>query len=207
MITTRTPNTLQDLQDEVARTLSECGFAVKIEEKITTARGAVEIDVYAEESVQGRKYAMLCECKHWRTAVPQSVIHGFRTVVGDIGANKGYIISMSGFQSGSFLAAELTNIALVTWLEFQNTFESAWLHHYFAPELLKQLGGLMTYAEPQIPPWFDRLSDEDHDKFIALKEAHSELGCVAQYFAMHPYTRAKQPFPNSTLGYEHVRNV
>lgn len=32
----------------------------------------------------------------WRSRVPQNVIHGFRTVLADIGANVGYIVSMAG---------------------------------------------------------------------------------------------------------------
>jgi hypothetical protein len=47
------------------------------------------------QAVQGRRYTTLCECKYWRSAVPQAVIHGFRTVVGDIGANKGYAIAVA----------------------------------------------------------------------------------------------------------------
>jgi restriction system protein len=60
------------------------------------------------------------------------VIHSFRTVVSDIGANIGYIIAPSGFQSGSVNASEFTNIKLVTWEEFQNEFEETWLCVYFS---------------------------------------------------------------------------
>ena len=108
MITIEVPKTWQDLQRETARILEECGFTVEIEKKIQTVRGEVEIDVYAEEEVKGRKYTILVECKHWKSRVPQSVIHGFRTVVSDIGANVGYIVSLTGFQSGSFSASEMT---------------------------------------------------------------------------------------------------
>jgi restriction system protein len=107
MITTSIPSTWQDLQQHVAQILSECGFLVDVERSIATVRGNVNIDVFAEETVRGRRYTILSECKYWKAAVPQNVIHGFRTVVGDVGAHKGYIISTSGFQSGSFKAADL----------------------------------------------------------------------------------------------------
>jgi restriction system protein len=123
MITTAVPGTWRDLEAQVGQILSECGFATEVEKVVTTARGAVEIDVFAQETVHGRAYTIISECKHWRSAVPQGVIHGFRTVAADIGAHKGYIISMSGFQLGSFSAAELTNIELVTWQQFQEAFE------------------------------------------------------------------------------------
>lgn len=199
MITTSTPQTWQDLQTESARILQECGFAVEVEKVVETARGRVEIDVFGEENVQGRRFITLCECKHWRAAVPQAIIHGFRTVVGDIGANKGYIISMAGFQAGAFSAAELTNLELVTWEEFQAAFEPSWLASYFSPELLKKLNGLMTHAEHFLPAWFDSLSEPDQEAFIALKERHEELGWLSQSLAMHPLTRRAERFPRLPL--------
>ena len=45
MITSRQPETWQDLQRAVAEILGECGFNVEIEKTIETARGVVEIDV------------------------------------------------------------------------------------------------------------------------------------------------------------------
>ena len=120
MITRKAPESWQALQTEVGRILSECGFAIEVEKKIHSARGAVEVDVYAEETVRGRKYTIACECKHWRSRIPQAVVHGFRTVVQEIGANIGYIISMEGFQSGAVAAGDLTNLKLVTWQEFQD---------------------------------------------------------------------------------------
>src|SRR5215510_13924373 len=127
MITSSAPNHWRDLQSQVARILNECGFTVEIEKTVKTVRGNVELDVYAKETVDGRRYSIICECKRWSSRVPQEVIHGFRTVVSDIGANIGYIVSMRGFQSGAFKASELTNIELVTWEEFQSVFEQSWL--------------------------------------------------------------------------------
>src|SRR6516162_241671 len=99
MITSRQPEGWQELQEAVGAVLRECGFTVEIEKKLDAARGTVEIDVYSEEVVNGRKYVILCECKHWNHRVPQSVIHGFRSVIADSGANLGYIVSSAGFQS------------------------------------------------------------------------------------------------------------
>ena len=86
MITRNDPESWQALQTEVGRILSECGFAVEVEKRIQSARGAVELDVYAEETVRGRKYAIACECKYWKSRIPQTVVHGFRTVVQEIGS-------------------------------------------------------------------------------------------------------------------------
>ena len=66
----------------------------------------------------------LCECKHWRRAVPQEVVHAFRTVMADVGAHRGFIISIAGFQEGAFEAVANTNIDLVTFEELQEILRS-----------------------------------------------------------------------------------
>jgi hypothetical protein len=195
MITNVTPNSWQDLQAQTARILEECGFSVELEKKIETVRGTVEIDVYAEEIVKGRNYKILCECKNWKSRVPQNVIHGFRTVVSDIGANVGYIISSSGFQSGAFSAAELTNLELMDWSEFQNVFEETWYDVYFSPKIAEDLDPLLTYAEPLLPKWFEELPEPGKKEYFSLKSEYDQLGWLIMSFT--PYVRMidKTPYP------------
>jgi len=197
MITRSIPDSWQALQTEVGRILSECGFAVEVEKKIGSARGAVELDVYAEETIRGRRYAIACECKYWKSRIPQAVIHGFRTVVQEIGANVGYIISMEGFQSGAVAASELTNLKLVTWQEFQGLFEESWFEEFFTKQIDEKLDGVMTYAEPFLPPWFERMVEEDKSKYLSLKEKHDLFGIVMQ--SLGPYTRILRKGPIPTL--------
>jgi restriction system protein len=157
MITSAVPQTWQGLQAEVARILNECGFAVQVEKTVHTARGDVEIDVYAQETVRGRTYAIACECKHWKARIPQHVVHAFRTVVTETGANVGYLISTAGFQSGSHKASGFTNLQLVDWREFQDLFEESWFESFFTQEIHRRLSSLMTYAEGFLPAWWDRM--------------------------------------------------
>ena len=174
MITRNAPDSWQALQTEVGRILRECGFDVEVEKKIQSARGTVELDVYADETIRGRRYAIACECKYWKSRIPQAVVHGFRTVVQEIGANIGYIISMEGFQSGAMSASDLTNLKLVTWQEFQDIFEESWFEEFFTKEIVKKLDGLMTYSEPFLPAWFEKMSDDDKSKYISLKEKYGK---------------------------------
>ena len=197
MITRYIPDSWQTLQTEVGRILSECGFTVEVERKVQSARGTVAIDVYAEETVRGRKYAIACECKHWKSRIPQTVVHGFRTVVQEIGANIGYIVSMEGFQSGAVAAGDLTNLKLVTWQEFQDLFEESWFEEFFTKEIHEKLKGLMTYAEPILPAWFEKMTEEDKAKYFALKEKYDLFGMVMQSFG--PYCRLLQKGPIPTL--------
>jgi restriction system protein len=138
MITSKVPDDWRQLQVEVGRLLQECGFSVEIERKVRTVRGEVELDVYAQEEVKGRKYSIVCECKHWKARIPQNVVHGFRTVVADMGANIGYIVSLAGFQEGAFEASALTNVELVTWQELQSKFELSWYESYFSPKITER---------------------------------------------------------------------
>jgi restriction system protein len=175
MITVAEPSTWQELEEGVGQILSECGFSVEVEKRIKTARGWVEVDVYAEEAVKGRCYVVVCECKHWMSGVPQAVIHSFRSVLADFGAHKGYVISKSGFQSGAREAANLTNVELVTWQEFQEAFEQSWFDAFFVPEL-KKLNLLIDYTGPFGPDWMRDRPEADFVKARFLRDRYSALG-------------------------------
>ena len=197
MLTTHIPADWRDLQTAVASILAQSGFSVQIEKVIQTVRGRAEIDVFGQEAVEGRTYTVLCECKNWAARVPQNVIHGFRTVIGDAGANLGYIISTAGFQSGALTAAELTNIRLVTWSEFQAEFEQSWITHHFRPTLDGRLDTLWRYTEP-IPPYslLDRLDESAQRAFIGLRETHQPFWSAL--FTM--FSRfLRMPIPNLPL--------
>lgn len=199
MISNNAPEDWKALQTEVGRILSECGFSVEVEKKIKSPRGAVELDVYAEETIRGRRYALACECKHWKNRIPQTVIHSFRTVVQEIGANVGYIVSLEGFQSGAIAASELTNLQLVTWQEFQSLFEESWYEEFFTHEIDRKLDRLMTYTEPFLPPWFEKMSDSDKGAYIGLKERYDLFGAIM--LSLGPYARVlhKEPIPTLPL--------
>lgn len=187
MITSTTPSSWQDLQQQSARILAECGFAVEVEKKVKLVRGQAEIDVYAEETLKGRKYIILCECKHWKAAVPQTVVHAFRSVMADVGAHKGYIISSSGFQSGSRDAAEMTNVELVTWDQFQNVFEASWLESCFTPVITSKLDPLMGFSEPFLPPLFPKWSEADQKQYLRLKDELDPLGWFAMSVSAYTF--------------------
>jgi hypothetical protein len=174
------------LQTEVAAILGQCGFVAEVEKQVTMPRGKVELDVYAEENVRGRRYSIVCECKHWSAAIPQTVVHAFRTVVTETGANVGYIIASNGFQSGSTAAATFTNIQLVTWEQFQAQFRSSWLEHHFSPTVTERLDPLMGFTEPLVQRWMCEIPDADIAIVKQLRERYFALGAMAMLFT--PYS-------------------
>lgn len=191
MITSKEPDSWQDLQNQVARVLEECGFEVDVEKKIETVRGEVELDVYAEEVIKGRKYSIAVECKNWSNNIPQHVVHSFRTVVADLGINAGYIVAKTGFQSGAFSAADLTNIELLTWSDFQAQFFESWYETYFTNMVAEKLDGLMTYSEPFLPPWFEAMKENDKNLYLGYKQQFDVFGMVMQ--SMGPWSRTLKP--------------
>ena len=115
----RGPESWQDLQGYVAQTFSEIGCQVHTAAKVDLPRGSVELDVFVIDVTTVPHANYVCECKNWGRRVPKSVVHGFRTVVSELGAHRGFLISRSGFQSGAREAATFTNIDLVSWREFE----------------------------------------------------------------------------------------
>jgi len=182
MITARQPEHWRELQQEVAQVLAQCQIDVEIEKTVRLARGSAEIDVYAVETVRGRTVTIFCECKNWRASVPQHVVHSFRSIVADGGANVGYLITSSAFQRGAFTAAELTSLRLVTWQEFQAEFEQTWVTRYLRPKVTERLDPLFTYVEPILPRSFDSLSRPRKRAYLAVRDRHLELGALAMLF-------------------------
>jgi restriction system protein len=187
LITTSSPQDWKDLQNKVSEILGQCGFIVETEKKTKTARGQVELDVYAEETIKGRKYSIICECKYWKSNIPQNVIHGFRTVINDLGCNIGYVITTSDFQSGSINTTEYTNVELLTWENFQLKFFESWYESYFSPQIAERLDPILSYSEPLLPKWFDSMTDEDKDSYYKLKDKYDIFGYLLMNFT--PYVR------------------
>lgn len=202
MINHSLPTDWRDLQAQVNRILQECGLTSEIEKNITTVRGRVNIDVYAEDSLQTPSLIYLCECKYWQSAVPQTVVHAFRTVAADYGANWGLLISLSGFQSGALEAAANSNIRLLGWDEFQELFTDRWLKNYMMPLLYKEIDPLIEYTEPinnRISREADKLDASGRARFEKLRDKYMLLAFSAvPFFASLLGPRVPEP-PNQFM--------
>lgn len=178
MINSSLPSDWQDLQIQVAGILEESGLVVETNKEIQTVRGAVNIDVYAEDTAHQPTAIYLCECKHWQRSVPKYVVHSFRTVISDFGANWGLIISSHGFQSGAFEAAVNSNVQLLTWEGFQELFVERWFENYMLPHLYEEVTPLVDYTEPINSRIFrkaEKFDGESTKHFIELREQYSAL--------------------------------
>jgi len=61
------------------------------------------------------------EAKYWKKKVTKSHVLALRSIVDDVGADKGFIISSGGFQRGAMEAAVKTNIVLTTFSDLKKT--------------------------------------------------------------------------------------
>lgn len=120
------PNTWQELELLVAQAFSEMLYESSRNHELSTVRGKVKVDICAVKRSTPIPTIILCECKHWAKPVDQSVVYGFRSVCSDAGAHFGLIISKAGFQSGASETREATNIHLLDFLAFQETFFEEW---------------------------------------------------------------------------------
>jgi restriction system protein len=180
MIENIPPSDWRDLQERVALILRESGFTVEIERVLPLARGSASVDVLAHDSESVPPVLIVCECKHWRNPVHQGVVHAFRTIVVDSGANLGIIISSAGFQSGAISSAAFSNVQLKTWEGFQELLEDRWYLKYMVPVLRAELDPLIEYTEPVNSRIFrkaDSLPVGKRETFNLLRSRHLHLGC------------------------------
>lgn len=207
-ITTETPEHWRDLQQMVAAVLREAGMETEVEKTLPTVRSKIEIDVYSVETTgDGRCYSLVCECKNWKSAVPQEKVLALRSVMNDVGANKGYIISTGGFQSGAFDAAAATNISLVTWVQFQAEFEQLWFRKHFSPVITDKLDILVGYVEPVgVPSWWHSLSEDGVLEFRKLLYKYALFGFLAQSLSTYSFEFTNQDIPKLPLA-EHASGL
>ena len=175
-IIAKDPAEWKELQQYTSVILTDCGFTATTEKIINAVRGTVEVDVYAEK-IGALKTKILCECKYWNSSVPQTIVHAFRTVIADSGANQGIIICKTGFQKGAYEAAKDANIALFSWQEFQDAFKMEYLHFVIdrnykkGHELRSKASTILDicHKHPLI------LSDKEFNEFQLLRENYSDL--------------------------------
>lgn len=123
----RAPGSWRSLQSCVAQVFDECGCEASCGVTVKLPRGQVELDVFVRDRSTAPHSNYICECKYWTRPVSQSAVHSFRTVVAELGANRGLLISRNGFQAGAREAAKFTNIDLLTWSEFEDLMFDRWV--------------------------------------------------------------------------------
>jgi hypothetical protein len=168
----------------VGQLFAETGCDVRIAVTIETVRGHKEIDVHVQDDDIVPPALYLCECKYWKRAVPQEIVHSFRTVLDDVGAHRGFIISVAGFQQGAYEASKNTNIDLLSFAELQRIFFDRW-RVSMGRRYLPYADLLFPYWDPsggRMPRF--RWNDQHIERHRRLVDAYQpliHLGPVAEW--------------------------
>ena len=102
----------QEYQESTASFFQRLGFNAEVEARVDGVRGSHKIDVFVTGAVHSIAFRWVVECKHWKTNVPKEKLMALISIVQDVGADRGFLLSETGFQSGAIRAARNTNITL-----------------------------------------------------------------------------------------------
>jgi hypothetical protein len=111
----------EQYQEEIAAYLARLGFETKTNETLRGVRGTHKIDVTARYTKAGLSQLWIVECKFWKRnrAIPKEKVETLLSIVSDVGADRGLLVTEYGFQSGAMAAARQTNVTLVTFDELR----------------------------------------------------------------------------------------
>ena len=87
-------------------------FEIKHNQKVEAPDSTYQIDVLAEYTALGCKNIVIVECKKHSRSIERSVVAELYAKLQSIGAQKGILISTSGFQSDAVKFANVHGIAL-----------------------------------------------------------------------------------------------
>lgn len=87
-------------------------FVIKHNQKVNASDSTYQIDVLAEYTALGCKNTVIIECKKHSRSIERSVVAELHAKLQSIGAQKGILISTSGFQSDAVKFANAHGIAL-----------------------------------------------------------------------------------------------
>lgn len=115
----------KDYQQEAAEFFRLLGLSAQTDVTLQGIRTQHDIDVLVKVPIAGFEVRWIVECKHWKASVPKLHVFGLRDIVSDLGADRGIILSETGFQSGAIEAANLTNVQLTSLAALKGTCKTA----------------------------------------------------------------------------------
>jgi len=120
----------KEYQETAAAQFRALGLTAETDQRLVGARGQHDIDVAVRGNRAGMEFLWVVECQRWKTNVPKSAVATLSTIVQDLGADRGIILSEKGFQSGAIRLAQGSNVTLTSlavmrdktyreWVEYQ----------------------------------------------------------------------------------------
>lgn len=110
-----------EYQEEAATVFRSLGFEASTNVTLEGVRTSHDVDVVVRFAHAGFPIVWLVECKHWQSKVSKLHVLGLRSIVADLGADRGILLCEQGFQSGASEAAALTNVTVTSLAEVRLT--------------------------------------------------------------------------------------
>jgi hypothetical protein len=101
-------------QEAAAAYYRDLGLNAETDVTMEGVRGQHDIDVAVRGDRPGVEFLWIVECKLWNRRVPKSAVATLSSIVHDVGADRGIILSNSGFQAGAPMMATKNNITLTS---------------------------------------------------------------------------------------------
>jgi hypothetical protein len=114
----------REYQQSVAEFFQSLGLTAEVEATVQGARAAHRIDVFVTFQSFGIDHRWVVECKLWKRSVRKEQVMTLRSIVDDVGADRGFILSESSFQSGAITAARGSNITLTSLADLRENAET-----------------------------------------------------------------------------------
>jgi hypothetical protein len=99
-------------QQEVADVFRAMGFKTTVEETLTGARASHIVDVAVRFRIGGVAVLWVVECKLWKASVRKEQVMTLVHIAQDVGADRAFLLSESGFQAGALTAVRNTSTTL-----------------------------------------------------------------------------------------------
>jgi hypothetical protein len=154
-------------QEDVAGLLRSLGFTATVEAKVSGARGMHTVDVHATQTAYGFPITWIVECKYWNKAVPKEKVLVLSQIAADVGADRGFLLSESGFQSGAVRAAQHSNVTLTNLPDLRENTQAE-LTRLGLAQIAQRAYALEKIAQSHFHPGVYRRADRLGERLLEL---------------------------------------
>lgn len=114
------------------------GLTADTDQQLAGVRGRHDVDVVVRGNRAGMEFLWIVECKRWKTNVSKNAVATLSSIVQDLGADRGILMSEKGFQSGAVAFAKGSNIKLTSLAAMKEDTYREWVEYQCA-ELIRRV--------------------------------------------------------------------
>jgi hypothetical protein len=104
----------RDYQEDAAQFFRDLGMQAETDKVVAGARNEHRVDVAVRIDRDWLSQLWIVECKDWRRPIDKLHVVALAEIINDVGADRGFLLSEIGFQSGAIRHAHNQNITLTS---------------------------------------------------------------------------------------------